>query len=131
MTALATGPPGTAMVQFHDRLITVNRSDGFVWTTDDIRARLAKDRVARQIGEPIPEVPNLVPDEDMRKTLELWQVVVARGLMEELGWPRGCQYQLKFPDGFCLRECTPLGAGWSSPSPKPLCAPRRVQESSS
>lgn len=106
-----SAPPAGAQPAL-DKLIIVGRSDGRRWTTEEIKTRLAKDRAARQTGEPIHEDPNQVSDKETRKKLELWKVISARGVAEELRWPQDSKYQLKFPDGFCLRERTPLGAGW-------------------
>ena len=106
-----------------DRLVTVLRSDGRHWTTEEIKARLAKDRSARQTSEQIAQDPSRIPDTEARKALELWKVVTARGVAEELNWPREYQYQLAFPEGFSLRECTPLAAGWSRPDAHQLHLP--------
>lgn len=117
MAAPSTGVAGAAGTaqQTTANLIAVGRSDGRQWTTEEIKARFAEDRTSRQVGEPVPQDPSQVADADARKALELWRVVAARGVVEELRWPREPQYQLAFPEGFCLRECTSLAAGWSRP----------------
>lgn len=124
MTAPSTGPTGVGQGQGQgqqalDRLIIVGRSDGRKWTTDEIKARLVKDHVAKLTGEPIPENINHIADRETRKSLALWKVIAARGVVEGLNWPRDSQYQLNFPEGFCLRECTPMGPGLSSLPKKP------------
>lgn len=113
MTTLNAGATGMGQPTA-DKLIYVGRSDGRKWTTEEIQARWAKDRTARKIGEPVPEDPHNVADQQIRKTLALWKVVGARGVAEALNWPRDSQYQLGFPDGFCLRECTPQALGLSN-----------------
>lgn len=114
MTAPSTAAGGIGQPAA-DKLIIVGRSDGRKWTTEEIQARWARDRTAMNTGDPIPENPNDVADQQIRKTLALWKVVTARGVAEALNWPRDAQYQLGFPDGFCLRECTPKAPGWSNP----------------
>lgn len=90
------------------RQVHVGRSDGRAYTTEEINAR--RKTAAKQVGEPIPEDPNQIVDAETRTKVLLWRLVVATGLSEELGWPKDSQYQLVFPEGYCLRWQNPTGA---------------------
>lgn len=111
MTAPSTGASG--MVP-QARLVHIGRSDGRFWTLEEINAQLTGKGSSRQIGEPIPQDLSQVSDDKIKSLLAQWKVVVATGLAENLAWPRDSQYQVNFPEGFCLRECTAHGAGKSS-----------------
>ncbi|KUI54841.1 hypothetical protein VP1G_02227 [Cytospora mali] len=89
------------------RQVHVGRSDGRVYSTEEINAR--RKTAAKQVGEPIPEDFNQIADVETRKKVLLWKLVVATGLSEELGWPQDSQYQLVFPEGYCLRWQNPAG----------------------
>lgn len=108
MTAPSTGSSG--MVP-QARLVHVGRSDGRFWTLEEINTQSAVKGSPHQIGEPVSQDVSQIPDDSIRILLMKWKVVVAMGLAENLAWPRDSQYQVNFPDGFCLRECTPPGAG--------------------
>lgn len=110
MTTASTGASGMGP---QARLVHVGRSDGRFWTTDEINAQLAGKGTAKQLGEPISQDLNQVPDNRLKSLLAQWKVVVATGLAENLAWPRDAQYQVNFPEDFCLRERTPPVTGWS------------------
>lgn len=69
------------------RQVHVGRSDGRLYTTEEINSR--RKTATKQVGEPIPEDLNQIPDVETRKKVLLWKLVVATGLSEELGWPQG------------------------------------------
>lgn len=69
------------------RLVHIGRSDGRRYTTEEINAR--RKTATKQVGEPIPEDINQIPDAETRRKVLLWKLVVATGVSEELGWPQG------------------------------------------
>lgn len=79
--SLLTGTSGMAPA----KLVLIGRSDGCMWTTQQITAK----KGAKQVGEPIPEDLSQVADDESRKKLAEWKVVVGTGLSEEMGWPKG------------------------------------------
>lgn len=65
---------------------------------------MSKGRTAaNQIGEPIPEEWDQITDAETQRKMIQWKVVIGNGLSEELAWPKDAQYQLVFPEHYCLR----------------------------
>ncbi|KAJ4423019.1 hypothetical protein N0V82_002286 [Gnomoniopsis sp. IMI 355080] len=108
MTAPSTGASGMGP---QARLVHVGRSDGRFWTLEEINAQSLGKGSPKRIGEPIPQELSQISDDKIKSLLAQWKVVVATGLAENLAWPRDSQYQVNFPEGFCLRECSPQSAG--------------------
>lgn len=111
MTAPSSGASGMGP---QARLVHVGRSDGRFWTSEEISAQWSIKGNSKQIGEPIPQDLGQIPDDRIKSLLAQWKVVVATGLAENLAWPRDSQYQVNFPEGFCLRECTAPTSGQSN-----------------
>ncbi|KAF3767805.1 hypothetical protein M406DRAFT_328860 [Cryphonectria parasitica EP155] len=107
MSALFKGAGGTA--QLPARLIHVGRSDGRVWTTQEINGWPKSSTAVMQVGEPITEDLNKISDNMTLVRMAQWKLALGTGLQEQLGWPHGIQYQALFPDGFCLRWRDPGG----------------------
>lgn len=80
-----TGASNGLAPQQMARLVYVGRSDGRWYTTEDINARKGP---VKQVGEPIPEDLNQIPDEETKRQIARWKVLVATGLSDELGWPK-------------------------------------------
>lgn len=110
MTAPSNGASGMGP---QARLVHVGRSDGRFWTMEEINAQSLSKGNAKQIGEPISQDPNQIPDNRIKSILTQWKVVVATGLAENLAWPRDSQYQVNFPENFCLRQYSPSVTGVS------------------
>lgn len=81
MTSLFTGAGGMVPA----KLVHIGRSDGCMWTTQQITAK----KGAKHVGEPLSEDLNHIADDESRKKLAEWKVVVGSGLSEEMGWPKG------------------------------------------
>lgn len=84
---MAAAGAGTAASPRAARQVHVGRSDGRVYTTQEITSK--RKTAANQIGEPIPEDWSQIADAESRGKMIQWKVVIGTGLSEELAWPKG------------------------------------------